>query len=313
MSGSGSRSRSAFTLIELLVVIAIIAILIGLLLPAVQKVREAASRTTCTNNLKQLALALHNFHDSQGRFPPGLGAMGDQNGTSAATYYSPTNPANLMFASWQTHILPYIEQQALFQQMQPNTRGLGKPVKQYACPSDLKGQYAYNFGTQQYTTSYVGVAGVTTGGYEIPAKGMLAWRSNVTINSVSDGTSNTLIIGERPADPSGLWGWWDTSRRPSDPWEEDSVHGVHNVYSFYGYNYSNPTGPCPTGNAAGVYRAPSAPLGDNYCDFDHFWSYHPGGAMFARVDGSVFFLPYSGQATLDPMGTRSGGEIVPNF
>ena len=304
--------RCGFTLIELLVVIAIIAILIGLLLPAVQKVREAASRTTCTNNMKQLCLGLHNFHDSQGSFPPGVGAMGDKRVLSASTYTQPTQPtAGVQFCSWYTWILPYIEQAALFEVMRPNTNGLAKPIKQYACPSDLKGQYAYSFGTPQWTTSYTGLAGTTSGYKEWPAKGMLAWRSRTDITSVTDGTSSTVVIGERPADPSGLWGWWDTTRTPSVPWEADACSGVHNDYSFYGYNYNAPTGSCPSGVAAGAYRAPKSPIGTNYCDFDHLWSYHIGGSMLARVDGSVFFLAYAaGPTILDPMGTKAGGEVV---
>src|SRR4051812_8551132 len=93
----------AFTLIELLVVIAIIAILIGLLLPAVQKVREAAARSKCQNNLKQTALALHGFHDANGYFPPALDDMPN-----------PTNKAAIVKHSWTPHVLPYIEREAIF-------------------------------------------------------------------------------------------------------------------------------------------------------------------------------------------------------
>jgi len=306
---SRPRSRSGFTLIELLVVIAIIAILIGLLLPAVQKVREAASRMKCSNHIKQMALALHNFHDTQGVFPPGLGAVGDRN-TSA---FSATVPANLMFASWHTHILQFSEQDNLYRTMQPNTQGLGRPVPLYACPSDPKGQFGYsgNGFTGQLTTSYAGVHGRNMY-LDNPGQGegVLFWRSRVNITGIADGTSNTIMIGERPASLQNGWcGWWDSSRNPSSWWDYDCIGGTANTVSFFGNTSDNYDGAaCPTGAAVGVYRAPASP--PNSCNFDHFWSYHPGGAMFALGDASVRFIPYSAQAMLPLLSTRANGEVV---
>jgi len=305
-----SMRRRGFTLIELLVVIAIIAILISLLLPAVQKVRESAARAQCANNLKQMGIALTMFHNNWLVLPPGIGAVRD-------TTYSPSNPwgpqpwpADIMFCSWQTHILPFLEQESLYITMKPNTLGLAAPylVKTYACPSDPKASVVYAVaGWDNADCSYAGVAGVDLYNHDVPMTemyGVLYWRSNVRFDMITDGRSQTLLVGERPASlPSGWWGWWDTTRDPSTWWEYDALGGVANGGSFFGVDSDDGStnNPCPS--TSGFYQGP---LGPNACDFDHFWSYHTGGAQFVLCDGSVRLIPYSARPIMPALATRSG-------
>jgi prepilin-type N-terminal cleavage/methylation domain-containing protein len=211
-----SRQRSAFTLIELLVVIAIIAVLIGLLLPAVQKVREAAARLQCQNNLKQIALALHNYHDSHKHFPFGKGPSY----ANAASY-----------ARWSVHsqILPYVEQDNLYKLLDfnfpPNTPGMAGPVINFMpaytnpggqnaqctlqvpiflCPSD--GATIVDSWPGQ--NNYVGCTGAMemcdnteslpsdVDSTDIARVGLLYYISKVRLTDISDGTSNTALFSE---------------------------------------------------------------------------------------------------------------------
>lgn len=311
------RRRSGFTLIELLVVIAIIAILIGLLLPAVQKVREAAYRTRCTNHLKQMALALNVLHDERGYYPPGIGALGDNIVQKAhrprdTRVTSPT--AGMRFASWHTWILPFIDQGPIFQSMPKISSDPGagtyfkliNTVDVFVCPSEPR--YLEIFQSGRPITHYAGVAGSSIGdGNSIEAPrtgdGILFWRSRTKIGDIADGTSNTAIVGERPTSPNLLWGWWYTTTTPNGSdnwWDADVLAGTaqRGNYSSLSEASSCTFATAPSWLAKYDRPGPPAVGGgtiSSYCDFNRFWSNHPGGANWAFADASVRYLPYTNQ------------------
>ena len=303
------RPRAAFTLIELLVVIAIIGILIALLLPAVQKIREAAARAQCQNNLKQIGLALHNYHDANGKFPPGW--VG--NGASPNMSYG-----------WPVFILPYVEQGPLYDRISPTTRTLGTVFKQdvpalqlsdktYLCPSDSGTQGSLN-DNRPFTKA---VSGQTifiarsnypgnAGDYNFP--GVLYQDSAVKITDISDGTSNTLLVGERDSGDvvngtvrgryAALIAGWSST--------ESSV--ANNSSSVVGWTYYQPM----TG-VNGTLTTPSSAFG----------SRHTGVMNLLFCDGSVHAVRTDvawgdtstsgvGLQTLNILGGRSDGLVLPN-
>jgi prepilin-type N-terminal cleavage/methylation domain-containing protein len=196
------RSRSAFTLIELLVVIGIIAILIGLLLPAVQRVREAAARTKCQNNLKQIGLAFHSYHDSQGMFPPAYEADGFNSGPG-----------------WGMYLLPLVEQDALARQISmgppvwgtlrtvstPTDAGRTK-LKIYRCPSDIGPDLNPQQGDFAVSNYRATCGSLDTRLYPTNKDlgGVLFQKSRTRMADILDGTSNTLVIGEGKYDQARL-------------------------------------------------------------------------------------------------------------
>jgi prepilin-type N-terminal cleavage/methylation domain-containing protein/prepilin-type processing-associated H-X9-DG protein len=293
------RRRRAFTLIELLVVIAIIAVLIGLLVPAVQKVRDAATRNQCANNLRQIALACQNYHDSRQRLPPAVNLPGEENfGWSVAP------DPNQWYALNQA-LFPYMEQDAITAKVVTNVSNphyvncLGggsigaQVVKTLICPSDAAmpyggvGQYgAYYFGLSSYG-GCSGTSATTTAGNQSLKNGIFFMNSAVRITDIWDGTSNTLLYGERsrmnlPATSSsqslGGWAWVnffaqeDNTMNTSEPIEGLKLH-----------------------------------------DLNQFGSQHSGGllANFAFADGSVKPIQKGiNIVVFQRLSTRAGGEAV---
>jgi type II secretory pathway pseudopilin PulG len=289
-----------------LVVIAIIAILIGLLLPAVQKVREAAARTKCQNNMKQIGLALHNFHDANGRLPYGM------------IYSGPNGTTMVSGIPFIRSLFPYFEVETKFQQDRNFNLGV--------CPSDPRGgdiTWSTSFGSstngwgvywyvpldQRTYGDNRGSIITKTNLVSVGGRYQYADRRQVTLEDIKDGTSNTTCMGERPPSKDLFWGWWDYATNP------DTRTPVRSVGLHYTTSGTTPSQTCP--NPA-VYGPGSV---TSNCSFNSVNSFHTGGASFLFDDGSVRFLTYNVNALipglspptsiLEALVTREGGELVP--
>jgi prepilin-type N-terminal cleavage/methylation domain-containing protein/prepilin-type processing-associated H-X9-DG protein len=296
-----SRRHQGFTLVELLVVIGIVALLLGLLLTAVQKVRAASARAQCLNNLRQLGLALHGYHGTNQCFPPGQTHPHMLPGVPPL--YKGPDVAQYPFMSWLTRMLPYVEQEALWKSTckaydanpyildDPPHADQYRSVRVFSCPSDSP-RLLPPLSTRPLPgpTSYLGVQGITGASQN----GMLYMDSQTRFADATDGTTNTLLVGERPPSADTTYGCWYGGFGVAD-----IMLGVAEK------NISNQPGPCPTGPYA---FGPDAVA--NPCAAYHFWSLHSGGGNFLFVDGSARFLSYSAVSVMPALATRAGGETV---
>jgi prepilin-type N-terminal cleavage/methylation domain-containing protein/prepilin-type processing-associated H-X9-DG protein len=335
-----SRRRAGFTLIELLVVIAIIAVLIGLLLPAVQKVREAAARMSCSNNLKQLGLALHNYEGTNSKFPP------------LYPYTAPGSTVQDYRYTWSVlaQLNPYLEQTNIYNTMDlKTTMYVGSPavistqnqfavvqmVKIFLCPSDRGVPVSSAYGvTNMGSTNFVANHGdgVANNGSPVNGNGLFPVQNGVKITEISDGTSNTAAMSESILGSGG-----ENIMTATPPGDERTV------YKYLGYTGTLPSdGACagtPTSWNGANHRQFMWASGEPRCvSYNHYYtpnsksfdciannpalpgytavgykaarSYHSGGVNLLLADGSVHFIRDSvDPVTWRSMSTRNGGEV----
>jgi prepilin-type N-terminal cleavage/methylation domain-containing protein/prepilin-type processing-associated H-X9-DG protein len=303
--------RPAFTLIELLVVIAIIGLLIGLLLPAAQKVRHTAALLQCKNNLRQIALGCQNYHDTNHVLPPGYRASEPY--TDGATDTAPG-------WGWAAFLLPYLEEDNLYRQLDirhpvRNSPAIATMVKTYLCPMDLAPPSAFpvtdgfgNLLAQAAPCSYAACIGGDESETDGPTgQGVFYRNSGTRLTDIADGTSNTILVGERAwANANGIWA--------------GAIPG--------GVIQRGPNNPCP-GTGAAFYPAAALILAHGHLNnatsdadggLDDFSSRHVGGSNFAFADGHVSFVrsvpadnpdgSYTAESlALQALATRAGGEV----
>jgi prepilin-type N-terminal cleavage/methylation domain-containing protein/prepilin-type processing-associated H-X9-DG protein len=300
--------RRGFTLIELLVALAILTLLLALTFAGIQKSRAVAARVSCQNNLRQLAVASQSHHAQLGHFPLGVSFPKSK---LAHPYF----PRNTPGVSWTKQLLGYIEYAPLSQQVDSlytndpvmadpkHLQYAGISIKTYRCPADSRsmGEAVVPEGfIAQPTlpppwalTNYLGVMGTTDN------NGLMCYNLRVTSTDVKDGTSNTLIFGERPTPPNGEDAAWYNA------WGH--LHTMDSQLLPVSVTYANrvPSGvTCPK-TEIDVFQAGRYDTG---CNNYHFWSLHTGGAHFAFADGSVRFLSYAAVRILPAAATRNGGE-----
>jgi prepilin-type N-terminal cleavage/methylation domain-containing protein/prepilin-type processing-associated H-X9-DG protein len=328
-TGMSTRNRhaSGSTLIELLVVIAIIGILVSILLPAVQMAREAARRSGCGNNLKQISLGFQNYESVYGALPPHL-VMGPCAGSTAPPQF--TMPTG--WWTWRVFILPWVEQVPLYNEIDTRADGhaemsrfaeqTSQNLPVYLCPSDSYAREVFRptdfwqgpkigLASSNYFACLGGDGGAQRSWFYpnwdnpsvcdryAPTNNRLAYNGafpdanrSISLAGITDGTSQTIAAGERPGDPTRpgpQLGWWALGVGFDAAGNGDS--GIDGFEGFFLGNSQDP-----------------------WAHMNHFWSQHPGGANFTMCDGSVRFILYNiNYHTFTALGSRSGAEVIPGF
>lgn len=294
--------KSGFTLIELLVVMAMIAVLLGLLVPAVQRVRESASRLNCMNNLKQVSLALLNHHDAFKQLPAGYSSAVDSLGNDTGPGWG-----------WAARLLPHMEQEILFKAVD-FTKPVESPlngsareaiIKPLLCPSDIGSAKPFPIGSrgasgalgsvicQVGPSNFVGNFGVGEPG--VDGEGVLFRNSAVRIEDILDGSSTTFVVGERSfrfAEATWTGAVTGSAHGPTavSPLPFVESHPSNFVLSHTGETYLGPGYPEET---------------------NHFSAIHLGGGNFGFADGHVSYLSRNtSYATYKALSTRAGGESI---
>jgi prepilin-type processing-associated H-X9-DG protein len=307
------QPRSAFTLLELLVVFAILAVLFGLLLCAVQQVRQKSARLACQSQMHQIGLAIHQYHDVHGQLPPGVMHTVDPFG-SRPEDYPPKHDFYSM--TWHMRILPFIGEEPLWRVvlechaqdpylMTSIHQNYARQIPLYVCPGDDRFRDPF-LHLPEHTlapTSYLGNLGLN----RFRRTGLFYLESRHSWSDVLDGLSNTLLVGERPhsfkygAD-RGVWHgiWFGADQGSTKTFMGVRESGIQGIVGS-----SSPESQCDDGPYWFRPGRTSDP-----CSAFHFWSLHPGGGNFVFADGSVRFTPYSAADMLPALASRAGGEVV---